>query len=121
MNLKNITSSALEAVDNEYSNRNYWINITIPEFSCVCPRSGLPDYAKIEIKYIPNKKIVELKSLKLYIVQYRDVGVFHEHVTNKILDDLVQALAPRHIIITGIFNARGGIQTTISVEWENNI
>ena len=118
MNLKNITYKSLEAVNNEYPNREYWIDISIPEFSCVCPRTGLPDYAQIKIKYIPDKKIVELKSLKLYVVKYRDVGVFHEHVTNKILDDLVAVLSPRHIIINGMFNARGGIQTTVSAEWK---
>ena len=121
MTLKNIKNNNLEVVNNEYPDRKYWVTITIPEFSCVCPRTGLPDYATIEIKYIPNKKVVELKSLKLYIIQYRNVGVFHEHVTNKMLDDLVKALSPHHIMINGVFNARGGIQTTVSTEWKNNI
>ena len=121
VDISKITYKALEVVNNDFPNRDYWVNIIIPEFSCVCPRTGLPDYAKLEIQYIPNQKIIELKSLKLYIVQYRDVGIFHENVTNKILDDLVEALSPKHIIINGIFNARGGIQTTVSGEWKNNI
>ena len=121
MDIKDITHKNLEVVDNEYRNREYWIDISIPEFSCVCPRTALPDYATIEIHYIPNKKIVELKSLKIYMVQYRSIGIFHENVTNKILDDLVAALAPKKIIINGVFNARGGIQTTVSAEWKNNL
>ena len=111
----------LETFPNPNPERDYTINFEIPEFSCLCPKTGQPDFAVLEIEYIPDNLCVELKSLKLYIWSYRDHGAFHEAVTNKILDDLVQALAPRHIIITGIFNARGGIQTTISVEWENNI
>ena len=110
--------SDLEIVKNEYSNRNYDINITIPEFTCVCPRTGLPDFATINIKYIPNQHIVELKSLKLYIVKFRNIGIFHEHVTNKIMDDIKTAATPRKINVSGVFNARGGIQTTINAAWE---
>ncbi len=110
--------SDLEIVKNEYSNRNYDINITIPEFTCVCPRTGLPDFATINIKYIPNQHIVELKSLKLYIVKFRNIGIFHEHVTNKIMDDIKTAAIPRKINVSGVFNARGGIQTTINAAWE---
>ena len=118
MALKNIKNNNLEVVNNEYPNRKYWVTITVPEFSCICPRTGLPDYATIEIKYIPNKKIVELKSLKLYIIQYRNVGVFHEHVTNQILDDFKKAVHPRKIEVFGLFNARGGIQTSVESCWE---
>ena len=108
----------LEAVQNEYSDRDYNININIPEFSCVCPRTGLPDFATIKIDYFPQDHIVELKSLKLYIVKFRNIGVFHEHVTNKIMDDIKKAIHPKKITITGLFNARGGIQTTIEAYWE---
>ena len=81
----------LEIVDNEYSDREYIINISIPEFNCVCPKTGLPDFGTIKINYVPKKHIVELKSLKLYIVKFRNLGIFHEHVTNRILDDFKKA------------------------------
>ena len=77
----------LEVVENQYVGRDYLVKVSIPEFSCVCPRTGLPDFAVIDIHYIPDKHIVELKSLKLYIVSFRSLGIFHEHLTNKILDD----------------------------------
>lgn len=105
--------SDLEVVNNEYADRDYEINVSIPEFSCVCPRTGLPDFANIQIKYIPNKHIVELKSLKLYINKYRNVGVFHEHVTNQILDDFSLACKPKFIEVVGDFHPRGGIKTII--------
>ena len=108
----------LEVVPNEYSNRDYTIDISIPEFNCVCPKTGLPDFGTIYIKYTPNKSIVELKSLKLYIVKFRNIGIFHEHVTNQMLDDFKLACNPKKIKITGDFNPRGGIKTVISAEWE---
>ena len=97
----------LEVVSNQYSDREYRVNISIPEFTCVCPRTGQPDFAVIEIHYVPNKHIVELKSLKLYIQQFRDMGVFHENVTNKILDDFRAACKPHKIEVIGRFNPRG--------------
>ena len=105
--------SDLEIVENEYSNRDYEINISIPEFNCVCPRTSLPDFATINIKYIPNKHIIELKSLKLYMQKYRNLGMFHESVVNKILDDFKAASMPRKLKIIGSFNARGGISTVV--------
>ena len=107
------TYKALEVVTNEYSENDYTINVSIPEFNCVCPRTGLPDFGVIEIKYIPNKFIVELKSLKLYIVEFRNVGIFHEHVTNKILEDFKKACKPKKITVVGNFHPRGGIKTTV--------
>ena len=104
----------LEVVDNEYKDRDYEINISIPEFNCVCPKTGLPDFGTINIVYTPKKYIVELKSLKLYVVKYRNVGIFHEHVTNKIMDDFTRAAKPKSIKVLGDFNPRGGIKTTIS-------
>jgi len=104
----------LETADNEYSDRDYEITISIPEFNCVCPKTGLPDFGTINIVYTPNKKIIELKSLKLYIVKYRHVGIFHENVTNKILDDLTLALKPKKINVFGDFHPRGGIKTTVN-------
>jgi len=108
----------LEIVSNDYSDREYDVNIEIPEFNCVCPRTGLPDFANIKIYYVPDKYIVELKSLKLYFVKFRNVGIFHEHVTNRVLDDLVKALSPKKIHVVGDFHPRGGIKTSIEAFWE---
>ena len=107
----------LEVVSNQYSGREYIVNISIPEFTCVCPRTGQPDFAVIEIHYVPNKHIVELKSLKLYIQQFRDIGIFHESVTNKILDDFRTACKPHKIEVIGRFNPRGGIRTDVEARW----
>ncbi len=107
------TYKDLQIVKNEYNDRDYTINVTIPEFNCVCPKTGLPDFGTLYIEYIPNKHIVELKSLKLYIVKFRNVGIFHEHVTNYILDDFKKACNPKKITITGDFNPRGGIKTIV--------
>ena len=104
----------LEIVNNDYSNRSYEINIAIPEFNAVCPKTGLPDFGTIYITYTPDKYIVELKSLKLYIVKFRNLGIFHEHVTNKILDDFKKACKPKKIEVRGDFNPRGGIKTTVT-------
>ena len=103
----------LEVVENEYPDNNYEINISIPEFNAVCPKTGLPDFGIIQIDYVPNKLIVELKSLKLYIVAYRNFGIFHENVTNKILEDFTKACSPKKILVTGNFNPRGGIKTIV--------
>ena len=110
-------SPSLEVVDNYYADRNYEVNVSVPEFTCVCPKTGQPDFATIEINYIPDKLIVELKSLKLYLQQYRGVGIFHETVTNKIMDDFRSACRPRKIEVVGRFNSRGGINTNIVVRW----
>ena len=106
----------LEVVDNDYPQNNYEIDISIPEFNAVCPRTGLPDFGTIYINYIPNKFIVELKSLKLYVVSFRNFGIFHEHVTNKILEDFSLACKPKKVRVTGDFNPRGGIKTTVTAK-----
>ena len=103
----------LEIVPNEYNNRDYTIDVSVPEFNCVCPRTGLPDFGTINITYVPDKSIVELKSLKLYMVKFRNVGIFHEHVTNRILDDFTKACKPKKIEVTGDFSPRGGIKTIV--------
>ena len=108
----------LEVVINEYQDREYTIDVNIPEFNCVCPKTGLPDFGTLHIKYVPNKYIVELKSLKLYIVKFRNVGIFHEHVTNQILDDFKKACSPKQVDIIGDFNPRGGIKTVVSSQWK---
>jgi len=104
----------IETVENKYPHKDYTVNIEFPEFTCVCPKTGLPDFATIKIEYIPDKLLVELKSLKLYFVSYRNEGTFHETVINKILDDFVAACKPRKVKIVGEFNVRGGIQTTVT-------
>ena len=105
----------LEIVPNEYSKKDYNVNVSIPEFNCICPRTGLPDFATIKINYIPNKYIVELKSLKLYIVKYRNMGIFHESATNKIFKDFQEACNPKEIEVIAEFSARGGISTIVKV------
>ncbi|MCC7431729.1 NADPH-dependent 7-cyano-7-deazaguanine reductase QueF [bacterium] len=110
----------LEAWENQYADRDYEISISIPEFTCVCPRTGQPDFATIYINYVPDKTCVELKSLKLYIASYRNVGIFHENVANKILDDFVKACNPRKITVKSDFTVRGGIHTIVSVSKTKN-
>ena len=107
----------IEVVKNQYSDRDYLVKISIPEFTCVCPRTGQPDFATIEINYIPNALIVELKSLKLYLHGFRNIGIFHEVVTNKITDDFRFACKPHKIDVVGRFNPRGGISTDVEVHW----
>ncbi len=108
----------LDVVENQYQDREYTIDVDIPEFNCVCPKTGLPDFGTLHIRYIPNKYIVELKSLKLYIVKFRNLGIFHEHVTNQILDDFKKACSPKQIEIIGDFNPRGGIKTVVTSKWK---
>lgn len=106
----------LETFPNPFADRDYHIHMEIPEFTCLCPKTGQPDFATLILDYIPDKKCIELKSLKLYIWSYRDEGVFHEAVTNKILDDLVAVLKPRYIRLTARFYVRGGIFTNVTVD-----
>jgi 7-cyano-7-deazaguanine reductase len=108
-------SKQLDTFPNPKSERDYHIAFECPEFTCVCPKTGQPDFATILIDYVPDALCVELKSLKLYLWSYRDEGAFHEAVTNRICDDLVAAIAPRSITVTGKFGIRGGIATTVTV------
>ncbi len=114
-------SSKLETVPNQYPGREYDIDIECPEFTAVCPRTGQPDFGTIHIKYVPDQKIVELKSLKLYLHSYRDRGIFHEHVTNAILDDIVSACEPIRCQVIGDFNRRGGIKTVVRAKYEKKL
>ena len=107
---------SFETFANPATGRDYTIRMSIPEFTCLCPKTGQPDFATIEIEYVPDELCVELKSLKLYIWSYRDQGAFHEAVTNKILEDLVSSLKPRFMRITARFNVRGGIYTQVVAE-----
>ena len=106
----------LEVVKNLYPEKDYTVSISIAEFNCICPRTGLPDFGCVYIDYVPSKLIVELKSLKLYVVKYRNLGIFHEEVTNKILDDFKRACKPKKISVKGDFNPRGGIKTIVRCE-----
>jgi len=109
-------SRKLETFPNPARERDYRIHMEIPEFTCVCPMTGQPDFATLVLDYVPDKLCVELKSLKLYVWSYRDEGAFHEAVTNRILDDLVRATAPRLMRLEARFNVRGGITTTVVAE-----
>lgn len=107
-------SKDLETFPNPTPERDYVISMDCPEFTCLCPMTGQPDFARIEVNYVPDKLCVELKSFKLYLWSYRNEGAFHEAVTNKILSDLVEATNPRWMEVTGHFNVRGGIATTVT-------
>lgn len=109
-------SRELELFPNPQPERDYTIRINIPEFTCLCPKTGQPDFATLLLEYIPDRQCVELKSLKLYVWSFRNEGAFHEAVTNEILDDLVTATAPRFMRLTAVFNVRGGIGTTVVAE-----
>ncbi len=109
-------STSLEIFANPAPERDYTIRMTIPEFSCLCPKTGQPDFATLKLEYVPDERCVELKSLKLYIWSFRNRGAFHEAVTNEILGDLVAATSPRFMRLVAEFNVRGGIYTTIVAE-----
>jgi 7-cyano-7-deazaguanine reductase len=109
-----VPSKDLDTFPNPNPERDYTIEINTPEFTCVCPMTGQPDFADITLRYVPDERCVELKSLKQYFWSYRDEGAFHEAVTNKILNDIVDAIAPREAVVIGRFNVRGGLYTTVT-------
>lgn len=110
------STNTLETFPNPSPERDFTIRIEIPEFTCLCPKTGQPDFATLELEYVPDKLCVELKSLKHYIWSYRDQGAFHEAVTNRVLEDLADLTAPRFMRITAMFNVRGGLYTTVTAE-----
>jgi 7-cyano-7-deazaguanine reductase len=112
---RQIAAAELEAVPNPAPQRDYLIACASPEFTCLCPRSGFPDFATIRLRYVPDRSIVELKSLKLYLNRYRDEHAFHEAVVNRIADDIAAAIDPRWLELVGDFNVRGNIKTVITV------
>ena len=112
---KAIKKSRLELWANPSPERDYEINISFPEFTCLCPRSGYPDFAVINVRYIPDKKIVELKALKLYLNSFRDMHISHEELTNKVFSELQKKLKPRFLEVMGDFNPRGNVKTVIRV------
>jgi 7-cyano-7-deazaguanine reductase len=111
-------TTTLETFPNPSPGRDYEIAISCPEFTSVCPKTGLPDFGEIRITYVPDEHCVELKSLKLYLVGFRNRGIFYEAVTNQILDDLVEACRPRRMTVTGAFTPRGGIGTTVTATYQ---
>ena len=108
----------IETFKNSHPDRDYEIEMECPEFTCLCPKTGQPDFAELEINYIPDQLCIELKSLKLYLWSFRNEGVFHEKVINDILNDLVRACRPRWMEVVGDFNVRGGIHTTVRASYE---
>jgi len=110
-------SKNLEVIPNPGPKRDYEISLECPEFTCLCPRTGQPDFATIRIHYIPGRYCIELKSLKLYFWSYRDEGIFHEKAVNQILDDLVKACGPRSMTVSGDFYVRGGIHTVVTADY----
>lgn len=114
--LENAPDGVLQTFVNPHPERDYTIRMRLPEFTCLCPKTGQPDFATLYLEYVPDQRCVELKSLKLYVWSYRDQGAFHEAVTNRILDDLVQACQPRFMRLYARFNVRGGIYTDIVAE-----
>ena len=118
--VRKVKKPQIEVWKNKYPDKKYTVTIEIFEFTCLCPNTGLPDFATIIIKYIPDKYCVELKSFKYYLFSYRNEGIFHEHLINRVLDDFISACRPRWASITGEFNPRGGIKTTVSREYERS-
>ena len=112
-----MTSSPLTTFPNPRPERDYEIRISCPEFTSVCPMTGLPDFGEIRITYVPDTRCVELKSLKYYLIEFRNRGIFYEAVTNQILDDLVALLAPRTMTVVGDFSVRGGIKTMVTANY----
>lgn len=112
--IRRLKTPAIEIWKNQYPDRVYEVRLEVPEFTCICPKTGLPDFATLTIEYSPALYCVELKSFKMYALFYRNIGIFHEHVANKILDDFVAACRPRYAKLTAEFNPRGGIKTTVS-------
>ena len=108
----------LETFENQYPGRDYSIRIVCPEFTSVCPKTGQPDFGTLTITYSPDQKCVELKSLKFYLQQYRNEGIFYEHATNRILDDLVAVVQPRQMTIEAAFTPRGGMTTTVTATFQ---
>ena len=116
--IRRLKTPKIDVWRNQYADRDYTIDLSFPEFTCICPKTGLPDFATIQVSYCPDKACLELKSLKYYFIFYRDVGIFHEHVVNKILEDIVNSCHPRWAKVTGVVNARGGVQTTVTGEYK---
>lgn len=115
--IRSMKTPNIEVFNNIYSDKDYLISFEIPEFTAICPKTGLPDFGTIYIEYKPDKVCLELKSLKEYFFSYRDVGIFHENVVNKVMEDIIKTIYPRYLKIRGIYNIRGGIKTSVEREY----
>jgi len=113
-----LKTPAIEVFKNQYSDKDYTVQLNCPECTCICPKTGLPDFATVNLTYVPDKTCIELKSFKLYLVAFRNVGIFHENLVNKVLEDIVKACKPRWAKVEGIVTPRGGIQTTVVAEYK---
>jgi 7-cyano-7-deazaguanine reductase len=117
--VRDIVLPEIEVWKNKYADKEYVVNFETEEFTCVCPKTGLPDFARLYIEYSPDKYCLELKSFKEYLLAYRNLGIFHEHVVNRLVEDLSKACGPRWLKVKGVFNIRGGITTTVEAEYKN--
>ncbi|MCK5215297.1 MAG: NADPH-dependent 7-cyano-7-deazaguanine reductase QueF [Candidatus Omnitrophica bacterium] len=117
-NVRKMKTPDIGVWENQYAGRDYKIELDIPEFTCICPKTGLPDFATVKVAYTPQKFCLELKSFKMYIVSFRDAGIFHEHFVNRILDDVVKACGPKWARVEATVNPRGGITTTVTAEYK---
>lgn len=115
--IRNWPTPEIELFTNVYNDRDYEIKMSINEFTCICPKTGQPDFATLVLTYVPDQMCLEMKSFKEYLLAYRNKGIFHENVINRVLDDIVSAASPRRARLEGIFNSRGGIQTTVVREY----
>ena len=117
-NIRRMKTPEIEVWKNQYPDREYTVDLETAEFTCICPKTGLPDFATIKILYAPAKSCIELKSFKMYLISFRQVGIFHEHLVNKILEDFVAACHPRWATVSAVMNPRGGIATSVSAEYK---
>ena len=117
--IRKLKTPFIEVWKNQYPDKDYLISLDFSEFTCLCPNTGLPDFAAIHIEYLPHKWCIELKSFKMYLLFYRNLGIFHEHVVNKILEDFVHACRPKKAKVSGEFNIRGGIKTMVTAQYNN--
>jgi len=116
--IRSLKMPDIEVWENQYSDRDYIVDLTIPEFTCICPKTALPDFSLIKVSYKPAQVCLELKALKLYLLEYRNLGIFHEHLVNKLLDDFVRACHPRWMRVEVVMNPRGGISTSVTAEYK---
>ena len=116
--IRKMKTPAIEVWKNQYPHKEYTVRLDVPEFTCICPKTGLPDFAVIHVTYSPDKTCIELKSFKMYIISFRNIGIFHEHLANKILDDIVKACKPRWAKVEAVMNPRGGITATVAAEYK---
>ena len=116
--IRTLKTPDIEVFKNQYADRDYTIELRCPECTCICPKTGLPDFTTVNLNYIPDKVCIELKSFKMYLIAYRNVGIFHENLVNKVLEDVVKACRPRWAKVEGIVTPSGGIQTTVVAEYK---